>query len=185
MALDHEGVVERLAVLDIVPTAEMWDFAEGHGREFGFTNPHWFFLSQKFDRPERLIGAAPHEYYFAEATERFDPEALADHRSAASRADTIHGICEDYRAGAGIDDELDREDRAAGRRIGCPTLVLWSGREELPRWFQPLELWRRWADRVSGQSVDSGHFLAEETPDVVAGLLVTFLSGAPDDRVGG
>lgn len=86
-------------------------------------------------------------------------------------------MCQDYRAGAKIDHELDEADLAAGRRIGCPVLVLWARQDELGRWFDVLETWRRSADDVRGRTVDAGHFLAEERPDEVAEELRAFFSG--------
>jgi haloacetate dehalogenase len=77
-------------------------------------------------------------------------------------------MCQDYRAGATVDHELDEADLAAGRRIACPVLALWAGRDELGRWFDVLATWRRWAEDVRGRAVDAGHFLAEERPDEVA-----------------
>ena len=180
MALDHPERVSRLAVLDIVPTAEMWRFAERAGKRFGLVDWHWYFLAQRHDLPERVITAVPDRYYYGGSTAVFDPEALADYRRCVADPDTVHAMCEDYRAGAGIDDELDEADRAAGRRIACPTLALWSARDELPRWFDVLAVWRRWADQVSGHGIDAGHFLAEEAPDAVAGALLDFLSSATD-----
>ena len=175
LALDHPDAVARLAVLDIVPTADMWRFAEGAGKVFGLTDWHWYFLAQPAPRPERVIGADPQAYCFAGNTSRFDPQALADYRAAVSDPATVHAMCQDYRAGATIDDELDEADRAAGRRISCPVLALWSSRDELPTWFDILRTWRGWADDVRGRGIDAGHFLAEEAPEVVAAELRSFL----------
>jgi haloacetate dehalogenase len=177
MALDHAARVERLAVLDIVPTADMWRFAERSGKEFGLTDWHWYFLAQPVPRPERIIGADPGSYYFAGDTSRFDAAALADYRLAVADPETVHAMCEDYRAGATIDDDLDEADRASGTRIACPVLALWSARDELPRWFDVLEVWRGWAGDVRGQGIDAGHFLAEEAPDDVTNALLPFLAG--------
>lgn len=177
MALDAPERVTRLAVLDIVPTGDMWRYAEGPGgRDFGLTNWHWYFLAQPHDLPERLLSANPGGYYFAGDTSRFDPEALADYRRCTADPATIFAMCEDYRAGAGIDAELDERDRAAGRRIACPVLALWSLREELPRWFDVLPTWSGWADDVRGRGVDAGHYLAEEAPGEVASALLAFLT---------
>jgi haloacetate dehalogenase len=176
MALDHPDRVAALAVLDIVPTADMWRFAQRDGKEFGATNWHWFFLARPVDLPEQVILAAPERFYFTGDTGHFAPEALADYFACVADAATVHALCEDYRAGAGIDHELDEADRAAGRRITCPMLALWSAREELPRWFDVLEVWRTWADDVHGHGIDSGHYLAEEAPDAVASALAAFLT---------
>ncbi|MPZ52042.1 MAG: alpha/beta fold hydrolase [Acidimicrobiia bacterium] len=175
LALDHPDLVTRLAVLDIVPTADMWRFAEGAGKRFGLVNYHWYFLAMPHDLPERIITAAPDRYYFTTGSERFHPDALADYLRCVRNPETVHAMCEDYRAGAGIDDELDEEDRSAGRRIQCPVLALWAGKDELGRWFDVLETWRGWADDVSGRPIDAGHYLPEEAPDEVSAALMTFL----------
>jgi haloacetate dehalogenase len=173
MALDHPDQVERLAVLDIVPTAEMWRRAD---MEFGMVDWHWFFLAQPAPLPESLLGGNPDAYYFHGDRSRFDPEALEDYLRCARDAETIHAMCEDYRAGATIDRELDEADRGK-RRIACPVLVLWSGREELGRWFDVLKVWRGWADDVRGRPLDCGHYLAEEAPDDVYAELKGFFPG--------
>jgi haloacetate dehalogenase len=170
MALDHPEPVERLAVLDIVPTADMWRRAD---MEFGLVNWHWYFLAQPFDFPERVIGADPSVYYFRRGRDRFHPEALADYLVAVRNPETIHAMCEDYRAGATYDFDLDEADRGR-RRIQCPVLALWAGQDELEKWFDVLEVWRGWADDVTGRALDSGHFLAEERPDEVASELRAF-----------
>jgi haloacetate dehalogenase len=85
-------------------------------------------------------------------------------------------MCEDYRAGATIDRELDESDRGR-RRIPCPVLALWSGREELARWFDVLDVWRGWADDVRGRPLDCGHYLAEELPEETAEELRAFFAG--------
>jgi haloacetate dehalogenase len=161
LALDHPDRVEKLAVLDIVPTADMWRRVD---MEFGMVDWHWFFLAQQAPFPEEVIGAAPDRYYFRGNRSRFHPEALEDYLRCVGNPDTIHAMCEDYRAGATIDFELDEADRGK-RRIACPVLALWAGRDELGRWFDVLEVWRQWADDVRGRPLDCGHFLAEEAPD--------------------
>ncbi|MDQ3781548.1 MAG: alpha/beta hydrolase [Actinomycetota bacterium] len=176
LALDHPHRVTRLAVLDIVPTAEMWRFAERSGKRFGLVDYHWYFLAMPDGLPERLITAAPTAYYFTTGRDRFDSEALADYERCIADPATVHAMCEDYRAGAGIDDRIDEADRASGRRIRCPVLVLWAGKDELGEWFDVLETWRRWADDVTGQAIDSSHFMAEEAPGEVAAALIDFLA---------
>jgi haloacetate dehalogenase len=173
LALDHPEQVERLAVLDIVPTGDMWHRVD---MEFGLVDWHWFFLAQPAPFPEEVIGSNPDAYFFRGDRSRFGSEALEDYLRCARDPETIHGMCEDYRAGATIDFELDEADRGK-RSIECPVLALWSGREELGRWFDVPDVWRQWADDVRGRPLDCGHFLAEEAPEETYEELRTFFVG--------
>jgi haloacetate dehalogenase len=132
-------------------------------------------MAQPEPFPERSIGYDVDSYYFCDRRERFDPRALDEYLRALRSRDTIHAICEDYRAGATFDRELDARDRSDGRRIACPVLVLWSAIEDLDP-LDPLSIWRGWADDVTGEGLDCGHFLAEERPDETLEALRTFLA---------
>ena len=174
MALDHPDRVERLALLDIVPTAELWRRMDSEvANDFW----HWLFLARPAPLPERLLAADPDAYYFATTRHLFDPEALADYLEACRDPAVIHTMCQDYRAGAGVDRQVDEADLAAGRRIGCPVLVMWGSKGRVPR-LDPLVTWRRWADDVRGASIPTDHYLAEEAPDLVLDQLVPFLTEA-------
>ena len=86
-------------------------------------------------------------------------------------------MLEDYRAGLTIDREHEETDRAAGRRLAMPLLVLWSARDDLEQLYgDPLVIWRDWAEFVDGRGIDSGHHIAEEAPVALVGDLVPFLS---------
>jgi haloacetate dehalogenase len=61
------------------------------------------------------------------------------------------------------------EANRGNRRIVCPTLALWSETGAVARWYQPLEVWRTWADKVDGGPISAGHFVPEEAPDQTAG----------------
>ncbi len=160
MALDHPERVLKLGVLDIVPTGEAFRRAD---MAFGLGFWHWFFLAQPYDLPERLIGADPDAFYLRRRG-LFAPEALEDYLRCIRNSDTIHAMCEDYRAGVTIDFALDEAD-GGKKRIECPVLTLWSRRGELEEWYDVLAIWRDWADDVRGRSLDCGHYLAEEAPD--------------------
>lgn len=172
LALDHPDRVTKLAVLDIVPTADMWRRVD---KEFGFVDWHWFFLAQPAPFPEEVISANPEAFYFRGDRSRFHPEALEDYLRAVRNPRTIHAMCEDYRAGATLDYYADENDRGE-RKIACPVLALWAGREELGRWFDVLAVWREWADDVRGHALDSGHYLAEEAPDQIYEELRAFFA---------
>ena len=179
LALDSPQAVTRLAVLDIVPTGDVFRLADAR---FGLAYWHWFFLAQPDDLPERMIGADPDAFYFQQryqARDRFAREALDDYLRCARRPETIHAMCEDYRAGATIDRDHDEADRGR-RRIDCPLLVLWGGRGKLPELYDDvLALWRGWADDVRGRALDCGHFLPEEAPGKTLSALLDFFEAAP------
>jgi haloacetate dehalogenase len=187
-ALDAPERVERLAVLDVVAIDTAWDRADDR-LALGFWP--WSLLAQPEPLPERLVGAAP-EAVIDEAlsiewgtpADTFDDESRAEYLAQLRDPDHVHAICEEYRAAAGIDREHDLADRAAGRRIACPVLVLWSGTGPLASWYVddggPLELWRELAPNVSGHPVDGGHFFPEEHPEATAKALAAFFSPAGD-----
>ena len=179
LALDHPQAVTRLAVLDVLPQLDMW---EAMNRDFGLAGYHLFFLAQPADFPERLIGADP-ELFLTHTLEAWCgtpgaivPEALDAYRTAFADPATIHATCEDYRAGAGVDVAHDAADREQGRRITAPVLLLWGQPPGMELPFDPLAVWRRWADAVDGQALPCGHFLAEERPGDVVDALQQFLS---------
>jgi haloacetate dehalogenase len=174
MALDHPDRIRRLAVLDIVPTLDAWERAD---RDWILDYWHWAFLAQPAPIPERLLAAEPDAYYLPDRS-IFHPAALDDYLRAVHRPEVVHTMCEDYRAGASVDVEIDAADRASDRRIGCPIHVLWS-RRDLGRWHDVLDVWRRWAAdaaAVTGRELEAGHYLAEEAPDAVADELLRFLA---------
>jgi haloacetate dehalogenase len=168
LALDHPQAVDRLMLLDIAPTLAMY---EGTTEAFARAYWHWFFLIQPAPLPERLIEADPIAYLRDGMGRRgggfFAPEAWAEYERCIAKPATAAAICADYRASAGIDLVHDRADRDAGRRVSQPLRVLWGASGVVGRCFEPLELWRAVADDVSGRAVDSGHYIAEEAPDVV------------------
>lgn len=161
LALDFPETVTKLAVLDIIPTGEAF---RRTSKDFATKFWGWFFMAQPYDLPERMIGENPDNFYFRGDRSIFHPEALADYFRCIHQPGTIHAMCEDYRAGATIDYELDEADRGI-KKISCPVLALWSAQGELPKWYDVLSIWRDWADDVEGRGIDCGHFLAEEAPD--------------------
>jgi len=176
LALDEPQRVRRLAVLDIIPTGEAFRRAD---MAFGLGYWHWFFLAQPAPLPEQLIGANPDNYYFRAGREKFDPQALADYLRCCHNPDTIHAMCEDYRAGATIDYALDEADRGQ-RRMACPLLALWAKHGQLEAWYDVLAIWREWADDVRGHAINCGHYLAEEAPQETADALAEFFGDTPN-----
>jgi haloacetate dehalogenase len=181
LALDHPDRIERLVTLDIVTTLDAWtdmNMANAVGRF------HWPFLARPAPFPETMIGRDPVfflEYLLAQWTaakdlSAFDPRALEAYRRSFSRPSVIHASCEDYRAGATCDPEIDAADRAAGRTIACPMLALWGASRKDGFVNGPLETWRRWCPHVEGGPIVSGHFLPEEAPDETLAAVLPFLT---------
>ncbi|KQP15224.1 alpha/beta fold hydrolase [Pseudorhodoferax sp. Leaf267] len=179
LALDHGAAVRRLVLLDIAPTLAMYEqTSEAFARAYW----HWFFLIQPAPMPERLIEADPAAYVREVMGRRsaglapFDPRALAEYARSLALPGTAHGICEDYRASAGIDLDHDRADRDAGTRLAAPLLALWGADGVVHRCFQPLDEWRRVALDVRGEPLPCGHYIAEEAPDALLAQALPFLS---------
>jgi len=186
MALDAPDRVERLAVLNVIPTVE----------QFARVTPedaleYWpfFFLAQPPPFPERLIAAATDHYIcsilesWANRPEAIEADAVA-HYVASFDENTIATTCADYRAAFHLDRAHDADDRSAGRRIACPVLVLWGAldagltdpdEDARAAGDGPIEVWRRWADDVAGRPIPAGHFIPEEAPDELLSALGDFL----------
>jgi len=160
LALDRPEAIRRLSILDIIPTGEVWARAD---RRFALGYWHWSFLPRP--HAEALIGSNPELFFYPAAFRSFlAAETYADYLACAKDPAVIHGMCEDYRAGASYDRLLDEQDRAAGRTIACPVQILWGGKGAVGAWYDVLEVWRAWAPDVRGQAIDCGHFLPEEKP---------------------
>ena len=180
LALDHPGRLEKLAVIDIVPTWAMW---HGMDQTLAYKVWHWTFLALPAPFPETMIGKDP-VYYLdwkiaswsgTKDLTPFDPRALAHYRAAFQDPLRIHASCEDYRAGRTTDLAFDEADRAAGNKIACPMLVLW-GAKGIPSENAPLATWREWANDVRGEPIDSGHFPQEENPAATQKALLAFFA---------
>jgi haloacetate dehalogenase len=175
MALDHPDAVEKIAVLDIAPTATMYARTD---RAFATLYWHWFFLIQPFDLPERMIGSDPGGFirriFRGPAARAFEKAAVAEYVRCFSRKAAIHGACEDYRAAASIDLVHDKADEAAGRMVEAPLLALWGRDGIIGRLYEPLAVWREKATKVSGHEIACGHFLPEEAPEETLAALRAF-----------
>ncbi len=183
LVLDHPGRVTRLCVMDIVPTVVHFERTD---MAFALGYWHWFFLAQRHPLPERMILRDVEDWFRLQTSREpkeegfFRAEARADYLRALHEPGTVDSICEDYRAAARIDLDHDRASRAEGSRIPCPLLVLWGAKGRIGTWYEPLRVWRDYADAtVEGGSVNSGHYLAEEAPGEVLAALRPFLRVTP------
>jgi haloacetate dehalogenase len=172
LALDSPDAVTRLAVLDDVPIGEA--LARCNAR-FAARWWHWFFLGQTAKPAERVINADPDAWYGGDPA-TMGQEAYEDYRAAIRDPATVHAMCEDYRAGLGVDRDADDADRAAGRTISCPVLVLWARDDDMEDLYgDVLAVWRRWAPDLRGHALPCGHHMSEEAPEALAADLLGHL----------
>lgn len=180
LALDWPDRVERLVLLDIMSTWDQWQPEHQSTRHRLI---HWGFLAQPSPIPETLIGAKPVAWLEARlrrgtrtlSLSEFDPRAMADYVASLADADRIHATCEDYRAGAGCDLADDEADRRAGRRIECPTLLMWGSHGSIADLADPVALWRPWCRHIEGCQIESGHYIPEENPEALLAAAMPFL----------
>jgi haloacetate dehalogenase len=169
MCLDQPERIERAAILDIVPQHHLLNNVT---RQWGTFSWHWFFMIQPYDLPERLMGADP-DFFIRKKLAKtqqglsfFDEKALAEYVRCFRNPETIHAMCEDYRATFGVDLDMDTKDFEAGRRITCPLLLLWGATGGVGRNHRPSEIWSKYATDIRGaKALPSGHYLSEEAPE--------------------
>jgi haloacetate dehalogenase len=173
MALDAPEAVERLAVLDIVPTKHSFEHADA---AFGLGYFHWFFLAAGNGIPERLLAGEPEFWIRSRMNSRhhggaaFDPAAVDEYVRCFSDPAAIAASCADYRAAAGIDLVHDNNSGP----VACPLLVLWGEHSFVGRTYDVLDVWREYAGDVTGRALPSDHYLPEEQPELVAEALREF-----------
>jgi haloacetate dehalogenase len=177
MALDHVEAVDCLGILNVVPTIDQFE-RMADSPSLGYWP--WFLLAQPAPFPEQLIAAAPEQFLrfifesWTSDSGAIDAEAFSVYLDALAPA--ADAICADYRASFWLDREHDQDDRRAGRRIECPTLVI-TGLEET-QLADAAHVWRRWATDVRAATVPGGHFIPEEAPEQLVGMLGAFLAPA-------
>jgi haloacetate dehalogenase len=181
MALDHPQHIERLAVLDIIPTGEAFQRADA---KLALAYWPWSLLAQPEPLAERLIGADPAAIVddalanWGTRASSFRQQIRAAYIEALRDPQTVHAICEEFRAASILDVATDTRDQAAGRKIQCPLLALWAEGGPLDTWYArsggPLRIWSAWADNVSGRAIAGGHFFPEQNAAETAAALRSF-----------
>jgi len=171
LCLDHPDVVEKVAFLDIAPTLTMY---QDTNQEFATRYVWWFFQIQAYPMPEHFIALDPiyylrdHLFVQGKTPGAVTPEAMAEYARCYCSLKSIHAVCEDYRAGASIDLDMDRADNAAGHKIACPVHALWGAKGTVGQLWNVIETWKAKASgSVTGHALPCGHLLPEEQPDEV------------------
>lgn len=174
MALDFAARVAGYASVTVIPTYDVWQTVD---MGFGMGAFHWFMLAQEHDLPERLLASDPDAFIdaalkgMAGSLDRFEPEVLERYRAAFRKPSVRHAICEDYRSAAKEDLAHDTFDKETGHKLACPVMVLWP-QSRSDHGKTPLEVWRGWADDVTGAAISGGHLLQEfSSADVIENLL--------------
>ena len=184
LALDSTAVT-HLGIIEVIPTGDMWQQFDA---DMSLKAYHWAFLAQPSPLPETLINAHP-EFYLhhtlkswsqSSDLEPFTDSALETYRQQMNDPRRVAAMCEDYRAGATIDRQLDETDRARGVTIKAPVHFVWSESGFPSQTHDPLALWRQWADSVTGQSIQCGHFAMEENPSAVIAAFSSFFDTQAD-----
>jgi haloacetate dehalogenase len=177
LALDHPNAVDRVVILGDVPIGEALARCDARFAQHWW---HWFFMGQPAPLAERLIASDVAAWYDLDIT-LMGEENHADVARAVADPAVQHAMCEDYRAGLGIDRAADDADREAGRQITSPLLVLWGTRDNLADLYDNdvLGVWRPWATDLSGHGLDCAHHMAEEAPQELTHALLTFLDRPP------
>lgn len=174
--LDHPEAVSHLAMLDVVPTLDMWEVLHGANAAVAF---HLYLMAQPPGLPERMIAASADEFFgfFLDAwtkTPEAIPGPVREEYLRASR-EAVPSIVADYRASAGIDIEHDRADRANGNLLRMPVSVVqqdWGA----ALGYDAAAVWRAWAPDLDHRLTGSGHFMAEEDPAMIVKALRDLLA---------
>jgi len=178
LTLDHPEAVKKLVIMDIVPALDFYDALNADIAQDYF---YFSFLTQDHPVPERLISGDPEGFLrlilegLSDSPVRYDPLAMAAYLKANARPDAITAMCECFRAGFHIDRLHDMKDRQDGRRITCPTLVMWGKKGVVGKHFDVESIWRGWCADPSFAPMPSGHFIPEEAPEAALAAIESFL----------
>lgn len=179
LALDHPKAVTQLAVMDVIPAL---DFYENLNAQIAQDYFYFSFLTQDYPVPESLIAGDPAGFLrlilsgLSDKVVHYDELALQTYLTANQAPDAISAMCECFRAGFHIDRHHDRADRADGKKIQCPTLVMWGERGVVGKNFDVERIWRGWCDEAHFAPIPSGHFVPEEAPEDALMVLNSFLN---------
>jgi len=166
LALDHPNAVTRMCVLDIVPTYYLYTHVT---KAFVDAYFHWFLFIRPAPFPENIILGNPESYANG------PPELKDEYLRMMKNPANVHGMCEDYRASAGIDMQFDEADQ--DKKIACPLHVLWAQNGSMGRMYDVLGIWKERGTTVTGAPMPGGHNFQETHPTETLAQLQPFLAG--------
>ena len=186
MTLDHPGVVEKVALIDILPSHHIWNHVS---REWAQSSWHWVFMIQPEGFPERMMGAVPADWFMMQKLSKpgigldfMDPAAFAEYVRCFNEK-TIRGSCADYRACFTCDLDMDTMDFEADNKIDIPALVVWGENSHTGKVYNDvLAIWRRYATDVQGGSIRCGHYVQEEAPQETLTWLLEFFRPSKNQK---
>ncbi|KAH8704743.1 putative epoxide hydrolase [Talaromyces proteolyticus] len=179
LCVDYPERVHKAIFLDICPTLAMYSQTD---MVFAKAYFHWFFLIQEAPFPETLILANPTTWLEGSMGARhaglgpFTAACLAEYKKNLTDTQTVHAMCEDYRAAASIDLEEAKQDIAEGRHVQCPLTVFWGAHGVIEKCFDAVAEWKKVStSTVEGKALDCGHYIPEERPEDVLASVLEFL----------
>ena len=171
MCIDHPERILKVCLMDVLPNHFVWN---NTSKDWVIRTWHWGFMAQPAPLPERMINAVSAEFFL---TSRmvirggtglgFLTEDALNEYIRCYTLKTITGSCNDYRATATCDLEMDTADK--DKKVTQPLLLVWGARgqsEERSEAF--VNVWRDYADNiVDTDPLQCGHYIQEEVPDQI------------------
>jgi pimeloyl-ACP methyl ester carboxylesterase len=179
LAKDYPDFVERLAVLDNIPTRVLFETIDGP-----IARGQWWFLFNAVPNlPEALIAGREEiwlRHFFTQWShdpQLMTPDDIAEYVRAYQQPGAVMGACNDYRAGA-EDVAQDTEDQDV--KLGCPVLALWGADFQwVGKAHDVAAIWTDIAPDLRAVAIpDCWHLPQEERPDEVNTHLLSFLAEA-------
>ncbi|MEX2644218.1 MAG: alpha/beta hydrolase [Acetobacterales bacterium] len=169
ICVDHPDRIEKATFIDILPNRHVWHNGDAAWAKKSW---HWLFMIQPYDFPERMMASVPPDWYMEKkigkpgiGLEPFPDEVFQEYVRCFTWK-TIRGSCEDYRACATCDLEMDDADFGKNK-VQCPTAVIWGAKSHTGTvWGDLTQIWKDYVDGdLIGGGLDCGHYVPEEDPD--------------------
>lgn len=181
--------IQAVGILDIVPTLAQWQGGANPKEIVGYF--HWPFLAN-VELAGKIIAAYGGDKWCGDMIHRWAGKgktldvlkkdgSMDVYTAFFNQEHTVEASNKDYEAGAFADVDRERESQESGNKIAVPTLMMFS-EQYLGRRYDMPKVWGEWVkEGTEMKSVavgnDSGHFVAEEAPELVAKEVNAWLKG--------